>query len=156
VECNPRGGGGRSGGGNATGGGKAAGSSGGKNSRGTYYLVGGLYPAWKPLKDEKTESAPVKKEVHAAKNSIGAFGIVAIVLVVIAMCSAIYYGLYLCELCKKKSNYSSNLACQNMQFMLDKQRLEENGNGNIPMINMNETAQVAVAAQENKPNEVLH
>ena len=126
----PRGGGGRGAG--STGGGKNS-SSGGKRSG--YYLHGGLYPVSRTAK----EVPPVKTPIS---RGIGAWGIIGIVLAVLTLCCGIYYALYLCDLYQRTDNYTSNLAAQSPHLLTDKPKPEENGNGNIPMTDKNELANI--------------
>ena len=124
------GGGGRSG---SITGGKSNSSIGGKRSAG-YYLHGGLYPVSRTAK----ETPPVKTPVLS--RGVGAWGIIGIVLGVLALCCGIYYALYLCDLYQRTDNYTSNLAAQSPHLLMDKPKPEENGNGNIPMTDKNELA----------------
>lgn len=96
-------------------------------------MHGGLYPVARTTK----ETPPVKTSVS---RGIGAWGIIGIVLGVLALCCGIYYALYLCDLYQRTDNYTSNLAAQSPQLLTDKPKPEENGNGNIPMTDKNELA----------------
>lgn len=131
VESAPGRGGGGGGRGGGSGGGKSNASTGGKKSG--YFLSGGLYPVSKIVK----ETPPVKAPVY---KGIGAWGIIGIVLGVLALCCGVYYALYLCDLNQRANNYSSNLAAQSPHLLTDKPKPEENGNGNIPMTDKNELA----------------
>lgn len=134
VESAPgRGGGGGRGGG--SGGGGRSNSSGGKRTG--YFLHGGLYPVSRTAK----ENPPVKTPVS---RGIGAWGIIGIVLGVLALCCGTYYALYLCDMYQQKDNYSSNLATQSPHLLTDKPKQEENGNGNILMTDKNELAKSAM------------
>jgi len=129
LECAPRGGGGRGGGGGRSGGGNKSVATG---KRGGYYLHGGLYPMAYPVKE-----TPKPKSVKTSKG-LNAWGIIGIVLTLLAFCTGTYYAMYLYDVCQKTSNYSSNISSQTSQLMSDKPRPEENGNGNIPMVNKND------------------
>lgn len=129
MESAPRGGGGRGGGA----GGSKGNSSGSK--RAGYYLHGGLYPVSRTAKEAKPV---VKTPVY---RGLGAWGIIGIVLGVLALCSGLYYALYLCDLSQRTANYTSNLAAQNPGLMSEKPKPEENGNSMpnaIPMTDKND------------------
>ena len=101
-----------------------------------------MYPARRPSKEE---AAPVKKE-DVPKNGpltgITAWGIIGIALGVITLCSIVYYALYLCDVYRTNSKFNSNLT-NNTHFLSEKPKLEDgNGNGNIPMKDMNTTTKV--------------
>lgn len=149
VESAPRGGGGRGGGMSGGAGGK--GNSSGKQSR--YYLHGGLYPVSRTVKDAPVVKSPVHR-------GLGAWGIIGIVLGVLALCSGLYYALYLCDLSQRarSANYSSNLASQApLSLMSEKPRPEENGNGNIPMTDKNQESKndLSRGSLKNGLNEVF-
>ena len=144
MECAPRGGGG--GGRGGGGGGKVGGASGGR--RGGYFLHGGLYPMGRAAK-ETTPTKPVK-----ISNGLSAWGIIGIILAVLAFCTGTYYALYLYDLCRRTSNYGSNISSQTSQLMTEKPKPEENGNGNIPMVNKNELVNVN-GSLKNGLNEVF-
>lgn len=155
MECAPKGGGGGRGsyGNSSSGGGRS--SSGAKTAtrtRGGIYLIGGLYPARRPVKEELVKV----EEVKSKNGGITAGGIIAMALGMITLCCGVYYALYLCDLCKTTSNYQANLANQNFQLISDKPRPEENGNGNgnIPMIDMNNT--LPPPPLNNMPNNELN
>lgn len=130
LECAPRGGGGRGGGGGRSGGGAGKSMTSGKRG---YFLHGGLYPMTYGGKELTPRPKPAR-----ISNGLSAWGIIGIILALLALCTGTYYALYLYDLCQRTSNYSSNIASQTSQLMIDKPRPEENGNGNIPMINKND------------------
>lgn len=142
VETAPQrgGGGGRSGGYGVgvAGGGKSNSSSGGKSNTGKnagYYLHGGLYPMSRTAKE-----VPTSKPSFQSKG-IGAWGVIGIILLVIGLCTGLYYALYLCDLVQRNNNYKSNLASQTPTLLMtEKPKPEENVNGNIPMTDKNELA----------------
>ena len=133
VEAAPSRGGGRSGSGKSNTS-SSSNNTGAKNAKG-YYLHGGLYP----VSRAKDVPAPVKAS-PVSRSGLGAWGIIGIVLGVLALCSALYYTLYLCDLSQRTAiNYRSNLAAQHPHLMTDKPKPEENGNdNNIPMTDKNE------------------
>ena len=145
AESAPRGGGGRGGGGAGS---KGSNSSGSKRS-GAYYLHGGLYPVSRTAKDTK---AATKTPIH---RGLGAWGIIGIVLGVLALCCGLYYALYLCDLSQRTANYTSNLAAQNPGLLTDKPKPEENGNSMpnaIPMTDKNDLSRGSI---KNGLNEVF-
>jgi hypothetical protein len=148
ADSAPRGGGGgRGGSGGRSNTSSSKNNTGSKNAKG-YYLHGGLYP----VSRSKDVPAPVKAP-PVSRSGLGAWGIIGIVLGVLALCSGLYYTLYLCDLSQRTAiNYRSNLAAQHPHLMTDKPKPEENGNGNIPMTDKNELAR---GSMKNGLNEVF-
>lgn len=142
------GGGGRSGGYGAAvaGGGQSNSSSGGKSSIGKksgYYLYGGLYPVSRTTKETTTPKPKV------TSRGIGAWGIIGVILLVLGICTGLYYAMYfLCDLNHRNNNYNSNLASQTPTLLMtEKPRPEENVNGNIPMTDKNELAKTPMNSE---------
>lgn len=87
-------------------------------------------------KETSTPKPPPKSK------SIGAWGVIGIILLVLGCCTGLYYALYfLCDLNQRNNNYNSNLASQTPTLLMtEKPKPDENVNGNIPMTDKNELA----------------
>lgn len=131
---------------------KNAASKGGKPEK-SFYLVGGLYVRRRTQDVElttttTTTAAPPLKEAARAPT-VGAWGIIGIVLAVLFLSSAIYYTLYLWDLWHRKHEYS--VALQGLDQVDRKVTMEENGNGNTTMTDMNKIAN----GKEKTPNQAF-